>query len=312
MPQTLARARARRASSSLVEMIHTDAAVDNFYITAREAKDTPSRAHGVGEETEFVQRIYGASLIRASCVLLRLSLSVVVTAQTLLQRFYTKKSLRDYDVKLVVVAAIALACKLEGTDRKLRNVLNASRRAAQRHEGRPRSMLAINTAEFQELKSDAKNMELVMLREFGFFVHVLPPHPFAYTLGAQLELDKELVKRAWALCNDTSMTALCVRFKPAVIACGCIYLAARELGVALPTQPSWYRLVEGTSKRNLEVIAETILAFHAVDKIEYTDLSHRARGRGEGKRTDRGRHASRDRQDSKRQRDSSRDYGGRR
>lgn len=177
-------------------------------------------------------------------------------------------------------------------------------------------MMAINTPPWEELKTDAKNMEMVMLREFGFFAQVMPPHPFAYTLGINLELDMELLKRAWVLCNGASMTALCVRYKPAIIACGCIHLAAKQTGFAMPSQPPWYRLVEGASKKVLDIIATSILAFHAVEKVEYVDLSGRGRGprRLEREDHDRGRRRSRSRsREDRRQRqrrDSSRDYGG--
>lgn len=114
---------------------------------------------------------------------------------------------------------------------------------------------------------------MVLLREFGFFAHVSPPHPFAYTLGVHLNLSDESMKRTWTLCNDSAMTALCVRFKPQIVACGCILLAARELGIALPSRPPWYRLVDGATKENLEVIAQTILALHQLDTVEYKDLS---------------------------------------
>ena len=253
-------------------MIQTSSAVDNFYIT-EDVKNTPSRSKNVDEETEFLQRVYGALLIRSSCLLLKSPVSVVITAQTLLHRFYTKKSLTEYDVKLVATACIVLACKLEEKDRKLRDVLNSVRRAVQRIEKKPRVVLPINTPEYEISKTDAKNMEMVLLREFGFFAHVSPPHPFAYTLGVHLNLSDESMKRTWTLCNDSAMTALCVRFKPQIVACGCILLAARELGIALPSRPPWYRLVDGATKENLEVIAQTILALHQLDTVEYKDLS---------------------------------------
>ena len=259
-------------------MIQTSSAVDNFYIT-EDVKNTPSRSKNVDEETEFLQRVYGALLIRSSCLLLQSPVSVVITAQTLLHRFYTKKSLTEYDVKLVATACIALACKLEEKDRKLRDILNSVRRAVQRIEKKPRVVLPINTPEYEISKTDAKNMEMVLLRELGFFAHVSPPHPFAYTLGVHLNLSTELMKRIWTLCNDSAMTALCVRFKPQVIACGCIFLASRELGIALPSRPPWYRLVDGATRENLEVIAQTTLALHQLDEVEYKDLS----GRGEEK-----------------------------
>ena len=253
-------------------MIQTSSAVDNFYIT-EDVKNTPSRSKNVDEETEFLQRVYGALLIRSSCLLLKSPVSVVITAQTLLHRFYTKKSLTEYDVKLVATACIVLACKLEEKDRKRRDVLNSVRRAVQRIEKKPRVVLPINTPEYEISKTDAKNMEMVLLREFGFFAHVSPPHPFAYTLGIHLNLSDESMKRTWTLCNDSAMTALCVRFKPQIVACGCILLAARELGIALPSRPPWYRLVDGATKENLEVIAQTILALHQLDTVEYKDLS---------------------------------------
>ena len=253
-------------------MIQTSSAVDNFYIT-EDVKNTPSRSKNVDEETEFLQRVYGALLIRSSCLLLKSPVSVVITAQTLLHRFYTKKSLTEYDVKLVATACIVLACKLEEKDRRLRDVLNSVRRAVQRIEKKPRVVLPINTPEYEISKTDAKNMEMVLLREFGFFAHVSPPHPFAYTLGIHLNLSDESMKRTWTLCNDSAMTALCVRFKPQIVACGCILLAARELGIALPSRPPWYRLVDGATKENLEVIAQTILALHQLDTVEYKDLS---------------------------------------
>ena len=253
-------------------MIQTSSAVDNFYIT-EDVKNTPSRSKNVDEEMEFLQRVYGALLIRSSCLLLKSPVSVVITAQTLLHRFYTKKSLTEYDVKLVATACIVLACKLEEKDRKLRDVLNSVRRAVQRIEKKPRVVLPINTPEYEISKTDAKNMEMVLLREFGFFAHVSPPHPFAYTLGVHLNLSDESMKRTWTLCNDSAMTALCVRFKPQIVACGCILLAARELGIALPSRPPWYRLVDGATKENLEVIAQTILALHQLDTVEYKDLS---------------------------------------
>ena len=253
-------------------MIQTSSAVDNFYIT-EDVKNTPSRSKNVDEETEFLQRVYGALLIRSSCLLLKSPVSVVITAQTLLHRFYTKKSLTEYDVKLVATACIVLACKLEEKDRKLRDILNSVRRAVQRIEKKPRVVLPINTPEYEISKTDAKNMEMVLLREFGFFAHVSPPHPFGYTLGVHLNLSDESMKRTWTLCNDSAMTALCVRFKPQIVACGCILLAARELGIALPSRPPWYRLVDGATKENLEVIAQTILALHQLDTVEYKDLS---------------------------------------
>jgi hypothetical protein len=51
-------------------MIYTT--LDNFYLDADKLHDSPSRAHGVSEEVEIEQRIYGCELIQEACILLSL------------------------------------------------------------------------------------------------------------------------------------------------------------------------------------------------------------------------------------------------
>lgn len=253
-------------------MIVTPSTVDNFYIT-HDVNDTPSRRQGVDELCEFNQRAYGASLIACACELLEVDFVVTTTAQTLMHRFYTKKSLTVYDMKAVVTASITLACKLEENVRKTRDVLNCIRHAQELAEGEPKGVFIINTPEYENAKSTAHFMEMVMLKEFGFFAHCSAPQKYAYALCACLNLDEELTRKAWLMCNDSFLTPLCVRFKPDVIACGCIYLAARRAGVALPTAPPWWRLVDGAVLEDLEIVAKTLLALYEIDeKFKYIDL----------------------------------------
>ena len=51
-------------------MIYT--AIDNFYLTDEELKNSPSRKDGIDEATETILRIYGCDLIQESGILLRL------------------------------------------------------------------------------------------------------------------------------------------------------------------------------------------------------------------------------------------------
>jgi hypothetical protein len=51
-------------------MIYT--AIDNFYLTDEQLKDSPSRKDGTDEATETTLRIYGCDLIHESGILLRL------------------------------------------------------------------------------------------------------------------------------------------------------------------------------------------------------------------------------------------------
>lgn len=51
-------------------MIYT--AIDNFYLTDEQLKNSPSRKDGIDEATEITLRIYGCDLIQESGILLRL------------------------------------------------------------------------------------------------------------------------------------------------------------------------------------------------------------------------------------------------
>lgn len=116
-------------------MIYT--AIDNFYLTDEQLKDSPSIKDGIDEATETTLRIYGCDLIQESGILLKLYPSTVLifslfsifkflfqcpmqyagsivsficvvyrpqavmaTGQVLFHRFYCKRSFARFDVKV--------------------------------------------------------------------------------------------------------------------------------------------------------------------------------------------------------------------
>ncbi len=79
-------------------MIYT--ALDNFYLTDEELSDSPSRKHGIDEETETTLRIFGCELIQEAGILLKCPQAVMATGQVLFQRFYCRKSMRDHNVRV--------------------------------------------------------------------------------------------------------------------------------------------------------------------------------------------------------------------
>ncbi len=78
--------------------------LDNFYLTAEQLEDSPSRRDGVSADEEMQARVYGCELIQASGMLLRLPQVTMATGQVLLHRFYCKQSLVKRDVKVSVAA----------------------------------------------------------------------------------------------------------------------------------------------------------------------------------------------------------------
>lgn len=55
---------------SAAAMIYT--AIDTFYLTDEQLKNSPSRKDDIDESTELLLRIYGCDLIQESGILLRL------------------------------------------------------------------------------------------------------------------------------------------------------------------------------------------------------------------------------------------------
>ena len=122
-------------------MIYT--ALDNFYLTKEQLEASPSAADGVDAPTEAGLRRYCCDVVAEAAVLLRLPQVVAATAQVLIQRFYCKRSLKKFDVKVVAMAAFWLASKLEEVIEidnpqrlTLRNVITVVDRVTRRRDGR--------------------------------------------------------------------------------------------------------------------------------------------------------------------------------
>ena len=75
-------------------------AVDNFYLTEEQLENSPSCQDGIDASTESVLRHYGAELIQRAGILLGCQQAVMVTGQVLLQRFYCKKSFKEFNVRV--------------------------------------------------------------------------------------------------------------------------------------------------------------------------------------------------------------------
>lgn len=71
--------------------------------------------------------------------------------------------------------------------------------------------------------------------------------------------------------NDSLRTDVFVRFSPETIACACIYLSARKLGIVLPKKPAWY-LLFGSVETDLKDISIRILKLYARAKPDADQL----------------------------------------
>lgn len=250
-------------------MIYT--AIDNFYLTDEELKNSPSRKDGVDGDMEIMLRIYGCDLIQESGILLRLPQAVMATGQVLFHRFYCKKSFARFSVKRVAASCVWLASKLEESPRKAKYILMVFHRMECRREGLPIEHLDVISKKYSELKNDLIRTERHLLKEMGFICHVEHPHKFISnylaTLGAPLDLRQE----AWNLANDSLRTTLCVRFKSEVVACGVVYAAARRFQVPLPENPPWW-LVFDADQAGIEEVCRVLAHLYSLPKAQYVPV----------------------------------------
>ncbi|GMH28538.1 hypothetical protein Nepgr_030381 [Nepenthes gracilis] len=244
-------------------MIYT--AIDTFYLSDEQLKNSPSRKDGIDEETETTLRIYGCDLIQESGILLKLPQAVMATGQVLFHRFYCKKSFARFDVKRVASSCVWLASKLEESPRKARQVLIVFHRMECRRENLPIEHL---DKKYSELKMDLSRTERHLLKEMGFICHVEHPHKFISNYLATLETPPELRQEAWNLANDSLRTTLCVRFKSEVVACGVVYAAARRFQVPLPEDPPWWKAFDA-EKSAIDEVCRVLAHLYSRPKAKY-------------------------------------------
>ncbi|XP_021295414.1 cyclin-L1-1 isoform X3 [Herrania umbratica] len=250
-------------------MIYT--AIDNFYLTDEQLKNSPSRKDGIDEATETTLRIYGCDLIQESGILLKLPQAVMATGQVLFHRFYCKKSFARFDVKIVAASALWLATKLEESPRRARQVIIVFHRMECRRENLPLEHLDLYSKKFSDLKAELSRTERHILKEMGFVCHVEHPHKFISNYLATLETPTELRQEAWNLANDSLRTTLCVRFKSEVVACGVVYAAARRFQVPLPENPPWWKAFDA-EKSGIDEVCRVLAHLYSLPKARYSPV----------------------------------------
>uniref|UniRef100_A0A061R4S7 Arginine-rich cyclin 1 n=1 Tax=Tetraselmis sp. GSL018 TaxID=582737 RepID=A0A061R4S7_9CHLO len=271
--------------------------VDNFYLSDEVLKnETPSRQSGIDAETETMQRIYGCEMIQTAGICLQFPQVVMATGQVLLQRFYCKRSLTQFDVKAVSLSCLWLAAKLEEVPKLESNmwkVLMVFDRVARRKEGKTLEPLELHSKKYYKMRDEVVRIERDLLIAFGFVLHVEHPHKqvmnYLTTLSRRKTGEEEapspeqeaslsrLMQTAFNYVNDSLRTTLCVRFKAETVACACIFLASRKLQVPMPESVGgsdfcWWELFDVSFQDMIEVCS-TILNLYSLPKSCYTPLT---------------------------------------
>lgn len=235
-------------------------------------KETPSQSDGLDLETETDLRILGCELIQTAGILLKLPQVAMATGQIYLQRFYYSKSFVRYPMETMAMGSIYLASKVEEKPCRIRDVINVFHHIKQVRAQKPITPLIVDQ-NYIELKNQVIKAERRILKELGFCVHVKHPHKLivVYLQLLQYEKNRQLMQMAWNYMNDSLRTDVFMRFPPETIACACIYLTARRIGLPLPNNPHWFLLCKVTEE-DIREVCFRILQLYKRSKVNPEEL----------------------------------------
>eukprot|EP00752_Nemacystus_decipiens_P012153 g10772.t1 len=138
------------------------------------------------------------------------------TAQNLLQRFFYRKPLTDFDAFSVAMGCMLLAMKIEEDPRQPRAVVLVFHRMFERRIGvEPSSMIPPESLRI--LRDEMLRVELHVLKELGFGFYNIMDHPHKFILYylkvLELDIEGDVSQRAWNYVNDSLRTDLSLRFR---------------------------------------------------------------------------------------------------
>ncbi|KAM9977197.1 hypothetical protein ACTFIR_011055 [Dictyostelium discoideum] len=244
----------------------------NLYFSDEEIQNSPSRKDGISFEIEDNLRRYGTEVIQEAGILLELPQATTVTGQVIFQRFYCRKSLKEYDVKTLAMGSLFVSTKFTEPQRKIRDILNVFTLIWQKKEGLPIDYIDTTKQAYWDLKGDVIAAEFDILKEFGFLMYVDLPHKYILNYMKLLERSKELAQKSWNYLNDSMRTTITIQYKPESIAASSIFLASRILGTQLPEEPyPWWELFD-TTKEEIELISFEINNLYSKPSAYYIDV----------------------------------------
>jgi hypothetical protein len=139
---------------------------------------TPSALDGVSAALERAHRLFGCELAQEMCVLLCMPQHCAATAQSLLQRFYFRRSLALFDAHVVAMACVFLAGKVEEHTRAMRDVLNVCYASKLRRQGRAPRALQRGGELYAQWKAGLIRCERFVLIDVGFQMYAVSnEHP---------------------------------------------------------------------------------------------------------------------------------------
>ncbi|KAK8694135.1 hypothetical protein V6N13_071692 [Hibiscus sabdariffa] len=165
------------------------------------------------EEFKLI-KIHMANYIMKLAQHVKVRQRVVATAVTYMRRVYTRKSMTEYDPRLVAPSCLYLASKAEESTVQARLLVFYIKKLSADEKYR------------YEIK-DILEMEMKILEALNYYLVVFHPYrtlsPLLRDAGIN---DTNMTQISWGLLNDTYKMDLILTHPPYLIALACIYIAS--------------------------------------------------------------------------------------
>ncbi|KAL9136788.1 MAG: hypothetical protein Q9175_001998 [Cornicularia normoerica] len=204
-----------------------------WLFTEAELLRTPSILDGLTPEKERENRSKGVNFILQVGIMLKLPQITLATASVFLHRFYMRHSMQNYHYYSMAATCLFLAYKVEECVRKMRELVVACVRVAQKD---PHKNVDEQDKEYWRWRDNILQYEDLLLEAICFDLSLEPPYKTLFDLLMQFEQgdNKKLRNAAWAFVNDSCLTTLCLLFPSRMIAASALYAAAKLCDIAFP------------------------------------------------------------------------------
>ncbi len=227
------------------------AAEAQWIFTEDELLRTPSALDGMPPEKERENRGKGVNFTIQVGVMLKLPQLTLATAGVFLHRFFMRYSMVDLPGRpglhyySVAATALFLATKVEENCRKMRELVIACCRVAQKN---PSLVVDEQSKEYWRWRDTILHNEDVLLEALCFDLSYEAPYTILYQCLVYYGEgnNRKLRNSAWSFVNDSNLTMLCLLFTSRTIAAAALYSAAKHGGVTFPDdalgRPWWNML----------------------------------------------------------------------
>ncbi|KAL8639407.1 MAG: hypothetical protein Q9228_003552 [Teloschistes exilis] len=194
---------------------------------------TPSIIDGMSPEREKENRGKGVNFIFQVGMMLKIPQVTLATASVLLHRFFMRHTMVDntprqsYHYYPMAATSIYLATKIEEDCRKMKDLVVACVRVAQKDPGK---VVDEQDKEYWRWRDNILHNEDVLLEALCFDLTIEPPYNILseYLSYFGESGNRRLRNSAWAFINDSCITMLCLQFPSRVIAASALYAAAKH------------------------------------------------------------------------------------